>query len=422
MSSIETTFEQLSALVTASPTSYHAAREVASQLTEAGFRELDESQSWSQAPGAYVVVRDGGVIAWRIPEHADALTPFGIVAGHTDSPGFRLKPVPMTERSGWQTLNAEVYGGPLLNSWLDRDLRVGARLILNDGSEALAVTGGIVRIPQLAVHLDRKVNAEGLRLDAQQHTHMVLGVDEAPGIIEILARDAGVQLEDVRAFDAFFTDAQAPSRLGGNRELIAAGRLDNLVSIHAGLRALIAARPVGVIPVLAGFDHEEVGSSTRTGAAGPFLEDVLARIRESFGADTSESRRAASRSWVVSSDVGHAVHPNYSERHDDDVRPLAGLGPIIKINADQRYATDGVGEALWRSLSEEAEVPAQAYVSRNTIPCGSTVGPILATRLGIRTVDVGVPILSMHSVRELAVLNDILGLQQVLTAFYRRAH
>ncbi|MGO1544856.1 MAG: M18 family aminopeptidase [Gulosibacter sp.] len=422
MSTLETTFEQLAALVSASPTSYHAAREVAYQLTEAGFTELDEAVAWPQGPGSYVVVRDGAVIAWRIPAQVDALTPVGVVAGHTDSPGFRLKPVPATSRSGWQSLNAEVYGGPLLNSWLDRDLRIGARLILNDGTEALAVTGGVARIPQLAVHLDRKVNAEGLKLDAQQHTHPVIGLADGPGIVELLALDAGVDTQDVRAFDAFFTDSQAPSKLGTNGELIASGRLDNLVSIHAGLRALIASEPVGVIPVLAGFDHEEVGSNTRTGAGGPFLEDVLARIRESLGATASEARRAASQSWVISSDVGHAVHPNYPERHDDDVRPIAGLGPIIKINADQRYVTDGAGEALWRQLSEDANVPAQAFVSKNTMPCGSTVGPIMATRLGMRTVDVGIPILSMHSARELAVLQDISGLQHVLTQFYSHAH
>ncbi|KAB1644049.1 M18 family aminopeptidase [Gulosibacter chungangensis] len=422
MSSIDTTFAQISALVTASPTSYHAVREVAYQLTEAGFVELDEAQAWPSGPGSYVVVRDGAVIAWRVPEQVDALTPFGVVAGHTDSPGFRLKPMPSTARSGWQSLNAEVYGGPLLNSWLDRDLRIGARLLLKDGSEALAVTGGVARIPQLAVHLDRKVNAEGLKLDAQQHTHAVLGLADGPSIIDLLAQDAAVAAEEVLAFDAFFTDAQAPSRLGANNELIASGRLDNLVSIHAGLRALIAAEPLGVIPVLAGFDHEEVGSNTRTGAGGPFLEDVLARIRESLTASGSEARRAASQSWVISSDVGHAVHPNYPERHDDDVRPIAGQGPIIKINADQRYVTDGAGEALWRGLSEDAEVPAQVFVSKNTMPCGSTVGPIMATRLGMRTVDVGIPMLSMHSARELAALSDISGLQQVLTEFYSRAH
>lgn len=422
MSTTATTFRQLSALVTASPTSYHAAREVAYQLSEAGFSELDERDAWPVGPGSYVVVRDGAVIAWRVPDDADALTPFGVVAGHTDSPGFRLKPVPGTVRSGWQSLNAEVYGGPLLNSWLDRDLRIGARLILEDGTEALAVTGGVARIPQLAVHLDRKVNAEGLKLDAQQHTHAVLGLADAPGIVDLLALDAGVAVDDVRAFDAFFTDSQAPSQLGAAGELIASGRLDNLVSIHAGLRALIAAEPVGVIPILAGFDHEEVGSNTRTGAGGPFLEDVLARIRESLDATGSESRRAASQSWVISSDVGHAVHPNYPERHDDDVRPIAGHGPIIKINADQRYVTDGAGEALWRRLSDDAGVPAQAFVSKNTMPCGSTVGPIMATRLGMRTVDVGIPILSMHSARELAVLRDVAGLQQVLTEFYSAAH
>ncbi|SJM54086.1 M18 family aminopeptidase [Gulosibacter sp. 10] len=415
------TFHELASLVADSPTSYHAAAAVLERLEAAGFERLREEDAWPVRQGAYAVVRDGAVIAWRIPARADARTPFGIAAAHTDSPGFRIKPEPDTARSGWRSVNAEVYGGPLLNSWLDRDLRIGARLVLEDGGSALVRTGPVARIPQLAVHLDRRVNAEGLKLDPQQHTRAVLGFEDGPGLLETLAEAGGIDPRGVLAFDAFLADAQPAARLGARGELVASGRLDNLVSIHAGLRALLDAQPEGVIPVLAGFDHEEVGSNTRTGAGGPFLEDVLTRIRAGLGADAADERRAAARSWTISSDVGHAVHPNYPERHDEDVRPIAGRGPIIKINADQRYATDAAGEALWRRLSAEAGAPAQAFVSKNTMPCGSTVGPITATRLGLRTVDVGIPILSMHSARELASLADVESLQHVLTAFYSRA-
>ena len=415
------TFGQLAELVTAAPTSYHAAAVVAEQFTTAGFTRVHDQDAWPATPGGYVIVRDGAVIAWRIPADVAAETPVNVVAAHTDSPGFRLKPEPDTERAGWRSVNAEVYGGPLLNSWLDRDLRIAGRLVLADGTTRLASTEAIARIPQLAVHLDREVN-EGLKLNRQQHTRAVVGLADQPGVVELLAAAAEVDADTVVAFDGFFADGQAPARIGGGGELIASGRLDNLVSVHAGTQALLATEPSGIIPMLAAFDHEEVGSDTRSGAGGPFLEDVTTGIRESLDATPTEARRAAAASWVVSSDVGHAVHPNYPDKHDDDVRPIAGDGTIIKINANQRYATDGVGEALWRRLAATAGTPVQTFVSRNTIPCGSTVGPIVATRLGMRTVDVGIPMLSMHSAREVAALVDIAALEAVLREFLRTAH
>lgn len=414
----ESAFDALAALVTASPTSYHAAEEVARRCEAEGFLRLEETEAWPTDAGAYVVVRDGAVIAWRIPADSGPTTPVAIIGAHTDSPGFRVKPVTDTVRAGWRSVNAEVYGGPLLNSWLDRDLRIGARLTTASGS-VLVATEPIARIPQLAIHLDRQIGAEGLKLDRQSHTHPVLGLADAPPLRELLAARAGIDPDEILGLDAFFADGQAPARLGAEGELIASGRLDNLVSVAAGLGALGSADPTDHIPVLAAFDHEEVGSATRSGAGGPVLEDVLARIREQLGGSAEDGRRALAASWCVSSDVGHAVHPNYPERHDDDVRPIAGGGPIIKINADQRYVTDGRGEALWRRLSQAAGVPVQTFVSKNSMPCGSTIGPITATRLGIPTVDVGIPMLSMHSARELAALDDVIGLERVLTEFLR---
>lgn len=409
-------FSDFSDLVVGSPTSYHAAESVAARLVAAGFTRVGDADDWSgAAPHGRVLVRDGAVIAWRTPETVTNTTPDRVVVAHTDSPGFRLKPAPSTERSGWCSLNAEIYGGPLVNSWLDRDLRLAGRLVLADGSSRLVATEAVARIPQLAIHLDRRVNADGLKLDQQQHTHAVLGLAEDADPMQYLAESAGVAADDIRGFDIFFVDSQAPARIGSRGELIASGRMDNLASVWAGSRALIESQPTDGIAVLAAFDHEEVGSSTRTGAAGPLLGELLERIQP----DANVNERGASRaaSWVVSSDVGHAVHPNYPERHDDAVRPIAGKGPIIKVNASQRYVTDGAGEALWRQCSEAAGVPVQWFVSNNTMPCGSTVGPFIATRFGIRTVDVGIPILSMHSARELAVLEDLDGLRRVLNSF-----
>ncbi|KAB1657878.1 M18 family aminopeptidase [Pseudoclavibacter chungangensis] len=409
--------EELAAYVTASPSSYHAAAEAAARLENAGFTVLDERAAWPNDPGGYVTVRDGAFIAWRIPEHTEPHVPFAIVGAHTDSPGFRLKPSADRDAHGWRQLAVEVYGGPLLNSWLDRELRLAGRVVLRDGRSVLVATDAVARIPQLAVHLDRSVNQDGVRLDAQLHTAPILGPGSAPSAVDLLAQAAEVDAAEIAGWDVGLADAQPPLVFGAGQAMLASGRLDNLVSVHAALAALIETVPTGVVPVVAAFDHEEVGSDSRSGAAGPFLEDVLARIQDGLGTSPAERVRSFAASWCVSSDVGHSVHPNYAERHDDSAPPIAGGGPIIKINAQQRYATDARGTALWKRVCDEAGVKVQTFVSRNTIPSGSTIGPISATRLGIATVDVGIPILSMHSARELCAASDVDDLGRALGVF-----
>ncbi|BDZ40512.1 hypothetical protein GCM10025863_31260 [Microbacterium suwonense] len=285
----------------------------------------------------------------------------------------------------------------------------------------LAATGPLLRLPQLAIHLDRGVN-DGLALDKQTGTQPVWGLGDAASadLLAELASAAGVDAADIRGFDAVVADAARGAVFGKDDAFFAAGRLDDLASVHAGVVALIEAAdaPAPVIPMLAAFDHEELGSASRSGAAGPFLEDVLARVYASLGADAADQRRAFAASWHLSSDVGHSVHPNFAHRHDPVVQPLLGSGPILKINANQRYATDAVGAAAWAAWCEGAGVPSQEFVSNNTVPCGSTIGPITATRLGIRTVDVGIPILSMHSARELAGVSDLYDLSRVARTFF----
>ncbi|MGC5076133.1 M18 family aminopeptidase [Agrococcus sp. DT81.2] len=420
--------EDLADFVDASPSSYHAAAEVARRLQAAGFAALDETDAWPDTAGKYLVVRDGAVIAWIVPSSATATTPVRVFGAHSDSPGFKLKPQPTTGRLGWLQAGVEVYGGPLLNSWLDRELRLAGRLVLDDGRSVLADSGPLLRLPQLAIHLDREAN-DGLKLDKQAHTQPVwgLGAPESADLLGELAASARVDGAPVdpariRGFDVVTADAARGAVFGRDDALFAAGRLDDLASVHAGAVALAAASDgfdAGHIPVLAVFDHEEIGSATRSGAAGPFLEDVLERIGIALGADRSERMRALASSWCVSSDVGHSVHPNYGEKHDPNVQPLLGSGPILKINANQRYATDGAGAAAWHGWCAAAGVTSQAFVSNNSVPCGSTIGPITATRLGIRTVDVGIPILSMHSARELAGVTDLLDLSKVAEAFFR---
>lgn len=413
--------EDLADFVAAAPSSYHAAAEVARRLEAAGFTRLREEDAWpQQAGGRFVVVRDGAVIAWIVPTDATATTPAQIFGAHTDSPGFKLKPKPTTGSRGWLQAGVEIYGGPLLNSWLDRELRLAGRLALADGRVVLADTGPLLRLPQLAVHLDREANSS-LALDKQFHTQPVWGVGDPldEDLLGELAASAGVNAADVRGFDAVVADAARGAVFGKGDAFFASGRLDDLASVHAGVVALAglsAAR--GTIPVLAAFDHEELGSASRSGAAGPFLEDILARVSDSLGADATDRRRAFAASWHLSSDVGHSVHPNYPHKHDPVVQPLLGSGPILKINANQRYATDAVGAAAWANWCETADVLSQEFVSNNAVPCGSTIGPITATRLGIRTIDIGIPILSMHSARELAGVSDLHDLARVAEAFF----
>ncbi|WP_203135222.1 M18 family aminopeptidase [Microbacterium sp. JZ31] len=415
--------EDLAAFVTASPSSYHAAAEVARRAEEAGHTRIIETEAWEITPGGrYVVVRDGSVVVFALPEDAGATTPFAIVGAHTDSPGFKLKPKPTTHGpGGWWQLGLEVYGGPLLNSWLDRELELAGRVVTLAGDEHLVRTGSLLRIPQLAIHLDRGVN-DGLTLDKQRHTQPVWGIGdpESADILHTLAARAGIDASEIGGFDIVVADTQEPRAFGHGQELFASGRLDNLLSTHAGLVAQLNATPQRSIAVFASFDHEEIGSQSRSGAAGPFLEDVLLRISGALGAGDAERMQAFASSLHVSSDVGHAVHPNYPERHDPVNKPVAGGGPILKINANQRYATDAHGAAAWNAACAAAEVPTQEFVSNNAVPCGSTIGPITATRLGIRTVDVGVPILSMHSARELTAVVDPWYLSRAMHAILAR--
>ncbi|WP_173924572.1 M18 family aminopeptidase [Agromyces sp. Marseille-P2726] len=409
------------AFIEASPSSYHAAAEVARRLVAAGFEQLQERDEWPAGPGRRVVVRDGAVIAWVQPEAATATTPFRILGAHTDSPSFKVKPNPDSEAAGLLRAGVEIYGGPLLNSWLDRELEVAGRIVTDDGSEHLVRSGPMLRIPQLAIHLDRAVN-DGLKLDKQLHTQPIWGRSEegvGAELFEQLLSDGTIAPGQVAGHDLVLVDTQAPARFGRDDAFFAAGRMDNLTSVHAGLVALLGApTDAGHVSVLAAFDHEELGSASRSGASGPFLDDVLGRIASGLGADDTDRRRAFAGSWLVSSDTGHAVHPNYPERHDPVNRPLLGGGPLLKLNANQRYASDAHGSALWANLCEQAGVPMQPFVSNNAIPCGSTIGPLSATRLGIRTVDVGPPLLSMHSARELAHVDDLVALAAAVTAFF----
>jgi aspartyl aminopeptidase len=360
-----------------------------------------------------------------VPEGAEPHTPFRIVGAHTDSPNLRVKPRPDSGAHGWRQVAVEVYGGPLLNSWLDRDLGLAGRLSLRDGTTHLVnIDRALLRVPQLAIHLDRSVTSEGLKLDKQRHLQPIwgLGNDVRDGdLIRFLERESGLPEGEVTGWDLMVHSIEPPSYLGRDKELVAGPRMDNLLSVHAGTASLSAVATSGqalsYIPVLAAFDHEENGSQSDTGADGPLLGSVLERSVFARGGSYEDKARAFAGTVCLSSDTGHAVHPNYAERHDPTHHPRAGGGPILKVNVNNRYATDGSGRAVFAAACDKAGVPFQSFVSNNSMPCGTTIGPITAARHGIKTVDIGVAILSMHSARELCGADDPFLLANALVAF-----
>lgn len=412
--------QDLAAFIEASPSSYHAASEVAERLSEAGWVEQLEAEAWDDSPGGHWVIRDGAIIAWWVPDGLTDQSGFRIVGTHTDSPSLKLKPTPTTGAAGWRQAAMEVYGGPLLNSWLDREFALAGRIVTTAGEQVLVRTPAWLRVPQVAPHLDRTVH-EGLKLDRQQHMMPVFGVGTGEDLLELVAREAGLGASEIAGHDLFATVTERPAVFGPRDEFFAASRLDNLSSVHAGLMALLAAEESEDLMVLACFDHEEVGSASRSGAAGPFLEDVLRRTAASLGVAGDDWHRMLALSSCISADAGHAVHPNYAGLHDPDHRPVLNAGPLLKINANQRYTSDAVSGAIWRRACAAAGVPSQDFVSNNAVPSGSTIGPITATRLGIVTCDVGIGLLSMHSTRELAGVLDPGWLADALTAYFEGA-
>ena len=381
------------------------------------------------APAAYAVIRGGSLVAWEVKAGADPLRGLRLIGAHTDSPNLRIKPRPDTGGSGYRQLGVEVYGGVLLNSWLDRDLGVSGRVSFRDGRRAVArefrVDRPLLRVPQLAIHLDRGVN-DGLKLNPQQHLVPVwaLGPSDEGAFRRFLAKELGVAEDAVLTWDAMLHDLAPSCLLGVDDEFVSAPRIDNLASCHAAVEALSAqldtpdwdGEQAGVA-VICLYDHEEIGSQSATGADGALLVTVLERIANASGLDRDGFHRALASSICVSADGAHATHPNYPERHDP-VHPIRiGSGPVLKVNANVRYATDANSAAAFELACDAAGVPLQRFVSRADMPCGSTIGPVTAARLGVSTVDVGIPQLSMHSAREMCGAHDPAMFTAALTAF-----
>ena len=405
--------------ISASPTAYHAADVLAGVLKAAGFAQQDETEAWADSREGYVQ-RDGAVIAWRVPAQLQPNTGVRIVGSHTDSPSFHLKPTSQTTTLGYEQVNAEVYGGPLLNSWLNRDLGLAGRVVTLGGEEKLIKTGPIMLIPQVAPHLDRSVNKE-LKLSAQRDYHPIWSVSGGD-IQSVIAKEAGVEPDQVAAIDVLAYDTQAPQIFGGDGEdFVSSGRQDNLSSVFASLVAFVGAGEAEDIQIFAAFNNEEIGSGTYSGAEGNFLEAVLRRlIAAQIGPSVEDYERAIANSTCVSADAGHVVNPNRSDLHDPAHQPVLGQGPLMKIHSSGAYSSNALTQALLIRAAADADEPIQEFVSNNDVSCGTTIGPLTVTRLGIPTVDCGIGLLSMHSVREVSSPRDLQSLSRILRAYLQQ--
>jgi aspartyl aminopeptidase len=404
--------EDLCRFIDASPSPFHAVASAAQRLDGAGFTRLDEAAAWpaDAGRGRRYVIRDGSIVAWCSDDPVDG---WRIIGAHTDSPNLRIKPRPDTGRAGARQLAVEPYGGVLLNSWLGRDLGLSGRVALTDGSiRLLHVDEPLLHLPQLAIHLDREVNSVGLQLNPQQHVVPLWGIgspDEG-GFRRWLAGRLDVEPASVAAWDVMTHDLTPSAVVGPAGDLLAAPRIDNLCSSWAAIDGLIRAG-TGVVAL---WDHEEIGSDTNRGAGSPLLGSVLERIT---GKDREAFHRAIAQSVCLSADMAHATHPNYVERHEPGHWIALGGGPAIKTNVNQRYATDARSAAVLLRACDRAGVPPQWYAHRADMPCGSTIGPITAAKLGIPVVDIGAPMLAMHSSRELMATADVTPYRDVMQAF-----
>lgn len=410
--------QDLCTFIDASPTPFHVCATVAERLRTAGFVELAEGDAWPSDPGDYFTVRAGSLVAWRAG--ADPAAPFRIVGGHTDSPNLRVKQHPDRFVSGWRVVALQPYGGAWLNSWLDRDLGISGRLSIRVGETVedrlVRIDEPLLRVPQLAIHLseDRK----GVELNPQRHVNAVWGVGEgARSFVDHVAEHAGIRPSDVLAADLMTHDLTPAALVGADRELVSAPRLDNQGTCYAGLEALLDVRADSVVPVLALFDHEEVGSTSDHGAQSDLLPTVLERITLAAGGQREDLLRRLSASMVASGDMAHATHPNYPDRHEPGHLIEVNAGPVLKVQPNLRYATDGRTAAAFALACAQAGVPLQRYEHRADLPCGSTIGPMTAARTGIPTVDVGAAQLAMHSARELMGADDVAAYSAALRAF-----
>lgn len=403
--------------IDASPSPWHAVATCEARLQAAGFSRLDETERWSLQAGdqRYVVRGGAAIIAFIVGHQPLAETGLRLIGAHTDSPGLRIKPRPAEEAGGVVRLGVEVYGGPILATFADRDLSLAGRVHIRtaDGfaTRLVRFADPLLRLPNLAIHMNREVNENGLKFNKQTELPLLLGMAREGESVEKrfrrpIADALGVEPADLLTWELNAYDTQKGALWGADREFIADSQLDNLASCHAALSALLVAGQPAATCLCAFFDHEEVGSESAAGAGGSFVSDVIARLAGNAGLDAEDQRRMLARSFFISADMAHGWHPNFPAAYEPCHLALVNAGPVIKSNANQRYSTNAETAARFMALCDKAGVPCQQYAHRTDLGCGSTIGPIVAARLGIPSVDVGSPMWAMHSIRESAGVLD----------------
>ncbi len=407
-----------------SPTAYHAVEEIENVLQEQGAQELLESDAWKLHKGkSYYVKRGGSLIAFTMP--SQRVRSLKIAAAHTDSPALKLKPQPEYEKEGMAMIASEIYGGPLLSSWLNRDLKIAGRVLFEDKKGAIKnslvdLHQHPLTIPQLAIHLDRKVNEEGLLLNKQEHLNALWGLNPPKGGFLIKHLEKAIpSLKKLLAHDLFLCPIEEPCKLGAQDEFIAAYRLDNLASVYPILEAFKKGASKDSLNVIAFWDHEEIGSETSSGAASPFFSHLIERVLLCATISRDEQLRILAGTNCLSVDLAHALHPNYPDKHDMRHKPRLEGGVLLKTSAQKRYATEAAGTKFLFEAAKKAKVEITSFAPRNDLPSGTTIGPIHASITGINTVDIGIAMLSMHSARELIARKDIDALEKLLTALFK---
>ncbi|ORU92188.1 MAG: M18 family aminopeptidase [Cycloclasticus sp. symbiont of Bathymodiolus heckerae] len=416
--------------IDASPSPWHAVQTTVNTLLQANFSELHEGDAWALAPnGRYYVIRDdSSIIAFTV---GNDLTEngFRLIGAHTDSPGLRVKPKPNSKVGDFNRVGVEVYGGPILATFTDRDLSLAGRVYVQKdaqlSSHLVHFNKPFLRLPNLAIHMNSKVNTDGLKLNKQTELPLLLSVandqlSSQPNMVELLAKELDVNTADIAAWELQSCDTQAGAIYGVNDEFYANSQLDNLASCHASLSALVSRPSLNAqqFNVCAFFDHEEIGSNSHKGADGCFLSDVLERVAYSLKVSSEDYKRALSNSFLISADMAHAYHPNFPDAYEPEHKVLVNQGPVIKVNANIRYASNSASQARFIQLCTQADVPYQQYSHRTDIGCGSTIGPMTSAKLGINTVDVGCPMWAMHSIRESAGVLDHQYITRVFTQFF----
>lgn len=418
--------------IDAGPSPWHVVASIESELIANGFEKLDETIPWRlKTGGRYYVVRGGSsIIFFKMGAEAACETGFRIIGAHTDSPGLRVKPNPVSAKDGLARLNVEIYGSPILATFADRDLSLAGRVCYKN-QDGRIETGLIrfdeplLRLPNLAIHMNRNVNEDGLKFHKQDELPLIFSAlaDQQLSetlFTELLNKKLPEANKQILSWDLAVYDTQKGSIWGANREFFSASRIDNLASCHAALRALLDNEGLDHknTCVCALFDHEEIGSTSNKGADGSFMPDVLQRISAAMQPEPQAYSTTLAKSFLISADMAHAFHPNFPSAYDPGHKVIVNKGPVIKTNVNQRYSSEGVSEAMFIDWCQQAGVPFQRYSHRSDLPCGSTIGPITSAKLGLRSIDVGNPMWAMHSIRESAGVNDHSDMIKVLKTFF----